>query len=103
MDKNLKLIKMNDKLLNVKLVGKSMTISGWGYTHDNPKTKSPILMKVTNPIVKTDVVVILDGRHHANKLRMLQMNQDGGRSACSGDSGGIRLLISQGSLEESRV
>ena len=52
-------------------------------------------MKATNPIVETDALMISrEGKGHiANKLRMLQMSQEGGRGGCVADSGGIRLLI----------
>ena len=43
-------------------------------------------MVVTNPILETDVR--LRGQV-VNRLRMLQMSQEGGRGSGSGDSGGI--------------
>ena len=77
---------MNYKQTNVMLVGRSATISGWGYTEWT--TKLPYLMEATNKIVKTDVEI---KDHVVSKTRILQMTQDGGRGSCSGDSGGIWL------------
>jgi hypothetical protein len=84
MNQKLNFITMNDKWTNQMLEGRFATISGWGITQEN--TEPQTLMVVTNPILK---ISVKPPGHVVNKLRVLQMSQEGGRGACKGDCGGI--------------
>ena len=85
---DIKTIDINTDRDNKDLIGKIITLSGWGGTKTSPDKPVPDLMKVNQEIVEPDAI---DHGHIINKERLLQANQKGGKGGCHGDSGGKKI------------
>ena len=63
------------------LIGKTLTISGWGITNDNPKVYTNDLMMSSLDVAKLD-----EGNNE-----LLVLDHVDGKVSCGGDSGGKKI------------
>ena len=71
-------IRMNMDLENKDLIGKTVTVSGWGFTHSS--SNKP----VTDLMMANQKVVAVTEQH-------LKASQKGGKGVCDIDSGGKKI------------
>ena len=81
-------IRMNFLVKNKDLVGKTIAVSGWGYTDTSPNKYVTDLMMANQEIVERNANIF---GHDLNKERFLQGSQEGGKAACHMDSGGKKM------------
>ena len=71
-------IRMNMDLENKDLIGKTVTVSGWGFTNRSPDKSVTDLRIVNQKVVKVTE-------------QYLKASQKGGKGVCDMDSGGKKI------------
>lgn len=86
----IKLISEEEVLDGATAPGVMATVTGWGLTRVNPDLFATILQEVQLPIVSNEAAAVVWGRIDPTILMAGYL--DGGKDACSGDSGGPLIV-----------